>query len=129
MLFRSLPVLATAGGATEAMMQGPGAVRIPSARRDVDLPQAHVGTPWVLEPSPEDCVRLLHDALANLSRLRAEARAFAKSVRAAYDWGSAAAAIETMAFTAMGKRRVAAEPVVALSALPPRTNVPVPQPV
>ena len=127
-----LPVLATAGGATDALMVGPGAIKIPSARRSLELPGAHVGTPWVVEPSPDDTARRLPEALADLPALQAKARAFAPSVRAAYTWDAAAAAIEQLAFTAMGKRRLAntaAEPVVALPATPPRVDPRVPQPI
>lgn len=125
-----LPVLATAGGATEALMVGPGAVRVPAGRREVELPQAHIGTPWVLEPSGDDCARLLSEALANLPALQRDARGFAKSVRAAYTWDSAAAAIEELAFAAMGKRRVPLpEPVVTLEPVSARGEVIVPVPV
>ena len=126
-----LPVLATAGGATDALMVGPGAVPIPSARRAVELPGAHMGAPFVLEPSPEDTTRLLLESLANLPKLRTEARAFAASVRAAYSWDAAAASLEQLAFAAMGQRRVAvpAEPLVELPAMEPRVAVPEPEPV
>ena len=125
-----LPVLATAGGATEALMAGPGAIRIPSARREVDMPSAFVGTPWVFEPSGDDAARLLAEALANLPALQRDARAFAKSVRAAYGRDSAAAAIEELAFAAMGKRRVPLpEPVVTLAPAQPRGEVVIPVPL
>lgn len=127
-----LPVLATAGGATDALMVGPGAIKIPSTRRSLDLPGAHVGAPWVVEPSPDDTTRLLQEALADLPALQAKARAFAPSVRTAYTWDAAAAAIEQLAFTAMGKRRLptmVVEPVVALPATPPRVEPRVPQPI
>ena len=120
-----LPVLATAGGATEALLAGPGAWKIPSARRAVELPNAHVASPWVLEPSPDDTTRLLLETLADLPARQRAARAFAPSVRAAYTWDAAAASVEKLAFAAMGKRRrptPVVEPVVTLPALPVRSD-------
>jgi glycosyltransferase involved in cell wall biosynthesis len=130
-----LPVIATGGGATDPFMVGPGAAKIPSLRRSLELPVPHVGLPWVLEPSPVDAGALLTETLRGLAAKRAEARAFAPSIRAAYTWDSAAASIEELAFTAAGKRRVrlpANEPVVTLPQLAPQEAlraVQVPEPV
>ena len=112
-----LPVLATAGGATDALMVGPGAVPIPAQRRAVDLPGAHAGTPWVLEPDAEATTALLLRALADRDSLRRQARGFANSVRAAYSWEAAAESIERLAFAAR-----ADEPVVTLPQVPPRSE-------
>jgi glycosyltransferase involved in cell wall biosynthesis len=112
-----LPVLATADGATDPLMIGPGALRLPAAPRPIDLPGAHVGAPWVLEPDAAATGRMLGEALANLPTLRREARAFAPTVRAAYRWDQAAAAIERMATSAWQTGRVVLtphEPVVRL---------------
>jgi hypothetical protein len=85
----------------------------------------------VLEPSADDTTRLLLEALANLPKLRREARGFAASVRAAYSWDAAAASLEQLAFAAMGQRRVPvpAEPLVELPAMEPRVTAPEPEPV
>lgn len=114
-----LPVLATGGGATDAMMAGPGAARIPSVRRSVDLPGAHVAAPWVLEPSADDASRLLIEALDELPALQHAARAFAPRVRDAYTWDAAAGALEELAFAAAGKRRGANAPELTIALPPP----------
>lgn len=107
-----LPVLATAGGATEALMAGPGAVRIPSLRREIGLPGAHVGSPWVLEPDADAAARLLVEMLHDLPARQAAARGFAGAVRAAFSWAAAAASIEAMATAAAQARRSdAARPI------------------
>lgn len=124
-----LPVLATGGGATEALMDGPGATRIPSARRTVELPDPHVAMPWILEPSAADAGRLLGEVLADLPAQRAEARGFSRAVRAAFPWSAAAEALEQMAWDAMGRRRVpepVAAPEVLFHAVPPAVPDPVP---
>jgi glycosyltransferase involved in cell wall biosynthesis len=120
-----LPVLATAGGATDPLLVGPGATPLPSCRREVELPTAHVGTPGVLEPSSEAIAAALASKLAELPARQAAARGFASSVRAAYTWDAAAAALETLAFTAMGRRRVVPAPV----AIEPVVTVPQPEPL
>lgn len=109
-----LPVLATAGGATDALMAGPGAVQIPSVRRQLELPGVHLGRPWVLEPCADGTARLLGAALADLHALRQQARSFAPAVRAAYTWAAAAQAIERMADAARrgGSRGGEVEPGV-----------------
>lgn len=99
-----LPVLATAGGATEALMDGPGAIRIPATRRGLDLPGAHATPPWVFEPSAVAAGELLAAALHRLPELRAEARASAASVAAAHSWQAAAEAIEALAYAAIAAR-------------------------
>jgi glycosyltransferase involved in cell wall biosynthesis len=121
-----LPVLATAGGATEQLLAGPGAIKIPSTRRALELPTPHVSLPWILEPSADDAARLLVETLADLPAQRAEARRFSRAVRAAFPWDAAAEAIEQLALTGQAKRRVhvpmsAAEPLVTLPAAPVRS--------
>jgi hypothetical protein len=116
-----LPVLATGGGATDALMVGPGATRIPSVRRDVELQAPHVSTPWLLEPSAADTTRLLTETLRELGERRAAARGAAAAVRAAFPWSAAGDAIEREAFAAMYARRApavraAAERTVVLPA-------------
>lgn len=117
-----LPVVATAGGATDAFLGGPGAHRIPSARRQVELPAPHVATPWVLEPSPADAGQLLAGVLRDLPAVRRDARAFAPSLRAAFSWDRAAAAIEALAFAgpaALPLPELVQEPVVTLPHVEP----------
>jgi hypothetical protein len=129
------PMLALASGAVSGLaslgeragplLVGPGATPLPSCRREVELPTAHVGTPWVLEPSSEAIAAALASKLAELPARQAAARGFASSVRAAYTWDAAAAALETLAFTAMGRRRVVPAPV----AIEPVVTVPQPEPL
>ena len=104
-----LPVLATGGGATDALMVGPGAIKIPSVRRAVELPAPHVAEPWLLEPSAADTGRLLTEALREIADRRAAARGCAAAVRAAFPWSAAAEAIEREAFAAMLGRRTPAK--------------------
>lgn len=129
-----LPVIATAGGATEATMTGPGAFRIPSQRRELELPGAHVSAPWVLEPSGEATARLLIEALTDLPARQAAAQGFAPAVRSAFSWSSAAESIERMAHDAMARRRCSmagvGEPIVSLPTVEPHeaASVAVPLP-
>ncbi|MCC7399766.1 MAG: glycosyltransferase [Planctomycetes bacterium] len=109
-----LPVLATAGGATTALMHGPGAVEIPSTRREVELPDAHVASPWVLEPDPVAAGRQLAELLADLPAQQAAARGFARSVRAAFRWSEAAATIEALAGAGASTGSPGTEPIVTL---------------
>jgi len=111
-----LPVIATNGGATDDLMGGPGAFRIPSERRGIDMPRAFAGDPWVLEPSADETTKLLLDTLASLERRRAEARSYAATVRATWSWDKAAAAVERLAGV---PATVAVEPVVTLPATAP----------
>ncbi len=99
-----LPVIATAGGACDVLLTGPGAQLIPSARREVELPGAHVSAPWVLEPSVADAARLLRETLDQLPRHRRDARRVAPALRCAFSWDAAAAGVEQIAFTAMSRR-------------------------
>lgn len=116
-----LPVIATHGGGAQALLTGPGAYGIDAARRSVELPGAHVGAPWVLEPSAQHATRLLRETLDDLSARRTAATQFASSVRAAFDWDAAAAQLEQMANDARDPDRRAAvhvqpriEPVVTV---------------
>lgn len=113
-----LPVVATAGGAANSLLDGPGAVRIPSARVAVDIPAPHLSQPWVVEPSADDAARLLVDVLRRLPEQRAAARGFARNVRLAFAWDSAAAALERIAFDALRRNVVV-----------PRAPAPLPEPV
>lgn len=115
-----LPVIATAGGATDHLMAGPGATRIPSARRELELPGAHVSQPWILEPSPEAAGELLATALRDLPTQRTAAVAFADKVRSAFPWDAAAESLVKLATAGMARRQVVLpsaprpEPVVEL---------------
>jgi glycosyltransferase involved in cell wall biosynthesis len=126
-----LPVLATMGGATDAMMVGPGATKLPSVARAVDLPAAHLSQPWILEPDAAACTAALLDALGTLPERRRAARVFARSVRTAYTWDSAAQSLEAMVFAATASRAVSArrpEPIVELPAAAPAASAfPVPR--
>jgi glycosyltransferase involved in cell wall biosynthesis len=109
-----LPVLVTAGGATDDFCRGPGARLLPAERRGLALAAPHVAQPWLLEPDAEAAVVALVDALREGDGLRAEAQAVAAGLRQAYGWDAAAAAIEGLAFTALGRRRAPApQPVLA----------------
>ena len=111
-----LPVIATSGGATDDLMVGPGAIRIPSERRGIEMPRAFLGEPWVVEPSGDDATKLLLDTLANVDRRRAEARSQAASIRATWSWDKAAAAIERLAGVTLP---AIVEPVVTLPTTAP----------
>lgn len=92
-----VPVLVTRGGSTDDFAVGPGCVGIPSVRRQIDLPGAHQGQPWLLEPDGEAASGLLVQCLQQLPALQKAAVAEAPSVRATFSWDAAAAAIEAMA--------------------------------
>jgi glycosyltransferase involved in cell wall biosynthesis len=100
-----LPVIATGLGATEAFLTGPGAHRIPARRRNVDLPGAHLGTPWVLEPEVPAGAQLLGQVLDDLAAERRAARSIAAAVRTAFSWSAAAALVEQLANEATAGRR------------------------
>ena len=114
-------MIATANGATDGFMTGPGAWRIPSQRREIDLPAAHVATPWVLEPSPADAARLLIETLGDLPARQRDALASAARVRAEFTWASAADSLERLAAAARDRGRggVVSEQVVTLNASEP----------
>ncbi len=101
-----LPVLVTRGGATDDFCQGPGAVRLPSARRIVELNGSHVSMPWVLEPDAAEAGRILRQSLHDLPALKAAARAEAASVRARWTWDAAAAAIAEQAHAAAAVSKI-----------------------
>jgi len=112
-----LPVLATAGGAVEPLLAGPGAVALAAHRRAVELPQPHVTAPWLLEPDAEAATQALLQALRGLPELRAAARASAAGLRQQFSWQAAAAQIEQLAAAAMAGAVVepAVEPAVAVA--------------
>jgi glycosyltransferase involved in cell wall biosynthesis len=114
-----LPVLATAGGATDQLMHGPGAFPIAAERRAVELPGPHVSAPWVLEPSSEATVTALVDVLGDLDGHRRAAHAAAGGVRDAFSWDAAAQAIERLAANEPAPDG-AAEPVVVATPAPGR---------
>ncbi len=92
-----LPVLVTRGGATDDFTAGAGAIGIPAVRRAIDLPGAHVGQPWLLEPDADCAADALVTALVDLPDLTAAARAQAPAIRATHSWDGAALAIERLA--------------------------------
>ncbi len=92
-----LPVIATRGGATEQLMAGPGAFRVKSERRRLELPGAHVGDPWTLEPDAASAGACLSTVLRDAVRLREQARRFAPKMRDAFRWENAAAQLEALA--------------------------------
>ncbi len=92
-----VPVLVTRGGSTDDFAVGPGCVGIPAIRRSIELPGAHQGQPWLLEPDAEAASGLLVQCLQQLPALRQAAMAEASSVRATFSWDAAAEAIEAMA--------------------------------
>lgn len=108
-----LPVLVTRGGATDDFSVGDGAIGIPAARRALDLPGAHQGQPWVLEPDAVRGAELLIETLKDLPARREEARAAAVDVRATFTWEAAAAAVERLAFAALPATSVSRKPTVA----------------
>ncbi len=92
-----LPVIATGGGATDQLMEGPGASRIEAERRDLELPGAHVGQPWILEPSAASAGAQLSAVLRDAAGERQRARSAASRVREVFRWDAAAARIEALA--------------------------------
>ena len=119
-------MLATAGGATEQLLAGPGAIKIPSTRRALELPTPHVSLPWILEPAADEAARLLVETLADLPARRAAAQKFAGSVRSAFTWDAAAEAIEQLAVAGpmtpcVVAPRSTGEPLVTLPAAPMRS--------
>ncbi len=94
-----LPVVVTDGGSTDDFCTGPGAHRIPSVRRYVDLPEPHEGRPFVLEPDAAACPQLLIDALSDAARRAA--RDASRTVREERTWDASAAALECLAHEAV----------------------------
>ena len=120
-----LPVVATAGGATERLMSGAAAFPIVSAQRRVALPGAFTGEPRVLEPDTDSAADQLVQVLTQLDLARAVAAREAASVRAAFSWDNAAAAICALVFEADGDISRSSEDAdrdvpVPLPATPPR---------
>ena len=103
-----LPVLVTAGGATDDLQLDPDSdcsfIGVPSVRRTVDLPIPCEGVPFVREPSPQALAALLAECLLRLPELSAQARAVSAAVRNRFTWDAAAAALEALAFAAAGRR-------------------------
>ena len=124
-----LPVLATGGGATDILMQGPGATKLTADRRAVDMPGAHISMPWVLEPDGVAAGEDLCSVLADLPEQQRAARQVAPAMREAFTWDHAAMEIEECAGIGLRKRSVTElgkEPVVTLQALPPRVGATTP---
>ena len=120
-----LPVVATAGGATDPLMSSAAASAIAAERRDVAMPGAYTGQPTVLEPDVGSAADQLVQVLTRLDHARAAATREAAAVRAAFSWGDAAAAICALVddVAGVGSRASAAvepEVPVPLPAAPPR---------
>ena len=92
-----LPVLVTEGGACDDFAVGDGAVKIPSWRRPVELPEVCVAQPWVLEPEEQAVGRVLVESLRRLPELTAAARRESVAVRQVFSWDAAAESIERLA--------------------------------
>lgn len=106
-----LPVLVTRGGSTDDFAVGDGAIGIPSARRALELPGAHQGQPWVLEPDALRGGELLAQTIADLPNQKALARAASADVRATSTWDAAAEAVERIAVGAAANAPIARHPV------------------
>lgn len=113
-----LPVLATAGGAADALLEGPGAVTLAAHRRAVELPQPQVTTPWLLEPDAEAATAALLQALRGLPALQAAAQQSAAGLRQRYTWQAAAMRLERLAMAAMRGVAVESEAVPSSAAVP-----------
>lgn len=127
-----LPVIATGGGATVPLMDGPGAHAIDSKRRPVELPGAHIAMPWVLEPDVEQCGELLMQVLQDLPTESLRALRLAPAMRAAFTWDSAAQSLEALADEGLRIRGVKAtpiEPTVLLPSAPRQSLYPACEPV
>lgn len=92
-----VPVMVTRGGSTDDFATGEGTIGLSASRRAIDLPGAHLGQPWVLEPDAARAGELLAQSLQNLPRLRAAAQAAAGTVRSTFSWDAAAIAVERLA--------------------------------
>ncbi|MCK5944546.1 MAG: glycosyltransferase [Planctomycetes bacterium] len=118
-----LPVIATKGGASDALLEGPGTARISAERRGLELPGAHVAHPWILEPDAASAAEELGNMLAGIERVRRAARAVAPAVRQVFDWSEAAHAVEQLAHEGFALRSVRPtidEPKVVLPPPPSR---------
>lgn len=127
-----LPTIATGGGATDPLMDGPGAYKVKSSRRPVDLPGAHVAQPWVLEPEADKAGEVLIEVLQDLANAGQQAMQVAPAMREAFRWDASAQQIEQLADEGVRLRGVHArtdEPTIVLPPAPRRTTSPAPQPV
>jgi glycosyltransferase involved in cell wall biosynthesis len=91
-----LPVIVTGGGATDQLMDGPGAHRINSSRLSVDSPVPHIATPWLLEPNVAQSGGLLAQVLQDLPMESRQALRMAPAMRAAFTWDSTAQILEAL---------------------------------
>ncbi|MFT4512165.1 MAG: glycosyltransferase involved in cell wall biosynthesis [Planctomycetota bacterium] len=114
-----LPVIATGGGATDALMEGLGTHKIESSRRPVDIPGAHIARPWVLEPEAKQSGELLTQVLQDLPKESLDALRLAPAMRAAFTWDSAAQSLEAFADEGVRIRGVKATPSEPTVVLPP----------
>lgn len=96
-----LPVVVTRGGSTDDFCSDGVSLGVHAERRVVDLPGAHVGRPWVLEPDPAALSAVMQTALQELPARRAAARVASAAVRSEFSWDAAAAEIERLAFSAL----------------------------
>ncbi|GEM_PF-2809436 len=81
-----LPVIVTAGGATEDFVGDRGNIKISSRRIRASIPEICAGRPWLLEPDVHELARAMQVALAGREALRLEAAEVAREVAAKYSW-------------------------------------------
>jgi glycosyltransferase involved in cell wall biosynthesis len=98
-----LPVLVTDGGSSDDFCRGAAAMAIPSSRRAVALPGAHLGNPHVLDPDPAALRQRLGQMLEQIDGLRAVARVESQAVGRRYSWDRAARALERLTFAAAAR--------------------------
>ena len=106
-----LPVMASAGGATDDFVDESVGWRIPSARRNLDLdtpPFRTRTTPWLLEPNTDELARLMRYAYEHRDEVKSRGAAAAVRAHGAWTWEHAAERVESR-FDEVVKR----EPVAA----------------
>ncbi|MGL4555795.1 MAG: glycosyltransferase, partial [Gemmataceae bacterium] len=102
-----LPVIVTAGGATDDFCTDATAYRIPAGR--VPFPEDRIdnsttrGRPWWLEPEPAALRAALRAVVTERDAARARGAAAAAAIRAGWTWDHAAAKV-TARLTALARR-------------------------
>ena len=85
-----LPVITTAGGASQDFVEELGSITISAQRTPCRIKEPCAGTPYWLEPQLEELVGALILAAQGLPILRSEALEISQKVRATRNWGAVA---------------------------------------
>lgn len=92
-----LPVVVTAGGATDDFCDGDSCLKVAATIAEVALPDLHLHQPFVLEPDPGSLRLMLERAVRELPVLKQAGREASRDVRSRHGWDRAAVALEEMA--------------------------------